>query len=119
MKLFTTAVAGALAVVLAIPLLAEDKVARGKQVYEEQKCKICHSVGGVGNPKGALDAIGSKHDADTLKQWLTNPKDMAQKAGSTRKPPMRSFATLPAGDIGALTAYLCTLKKKGGPPHRG
>ena len=63
--------------------------------------------------EGALDAIGSKHDADTLKQWLTNPKDMAQKAGSTRKPPMLSFAKLPPPDVEALVAYLSTLKKAG------
>jgi hypothetical protein len=37
---------------------------------------------------------------------------VGQKAGSTRKPPMKSFATLPAADIDALVAYLSTLKKQ-------
>ena len=31
------------------------KVERGKAVFAEQKCAICHSVGGVGNPKGPLE----------------------------------------------------------------
>ena len=107
------AVAGVLTLALAAPLLAEDAVARGKQLYEEQKCRMCHSVGGVGNPKGvALDEVGGKNTKEVLKTWLTNPKDMAQKTGSTRKPPMKSYATLPAADVDALVSYLSTLRKK-------
>ncbi len=108
-----SALAVVLTLALAAPLLAEDAVARGKQLYEEQKCRMCHSVGGVGNPKGvALDEVGGKHSTEALKMWLTNPKEMAQKAGSTCKPPMKSFATLPAADVDALVSYLSTLRKK-------
>lgn len=114
MKHVMPSVAAALAVALGTLLSAEDKVARGKQLYEEQKCRMCHSVGGVGNPKGtALDAVGSKHGPDVLRMWLVNPKETAQKAGSTRKPPMQSFAKLPPPDIDALVAYLSTLKSAG------
>lgn len=112
MKLFTTILAGALTLALVPALRADDKVARGKQVFEEQKCKLCHRIDGVGNPKGVLDEVGSKHDADTLRMWLTTPKEMAQKSGSTRKPPMRSFEKLPKDDVDALVALLSTLKKK-------
>ncbi len=113
MKRSAQALAGALTLALAAPLLAEDAVARGKQLYEEQKCRMCHNLGGAGNPKGvALDEVGSKHGQDALRMWLTNPKDMAQKAGSTRKPPMKSFATLPAADVDALVAYLSMLRTK-------
>ena len=112
MKRFTPAVAAVLALALGASLSGEDKVARGKQLFDEQKCRMCHNLGGVGNPKGvALDEVGSKHAPDVLKMWLTQPKEMAQKAKSTRKPPMKSFATLPASDIDALVAYLSTLKK--------
>ena len=112
MKHFVPAVAAVLTVALGAFLSAEDKAARGKQLYEEQKCRMCHNVGGIGNPKGvALDAVGSKHAPDVLKMWLTQPKEMAQKANSTRKPPMKSFATLKAADIDALVAYLSSLKK--------
>jgi cytochrome c2 len=113
-----TRVALAVTVVFTVALgasqSAEDKAARGKQLYDEQKCRMCHSVGGVGNSKGApLDGVGSKHAPDVLKMWLTSPKEMAQKAGSTRKPPMQSFAKLPPPDIEALVAYLSSLKKAG------
>lgn len=114
MRKFVLVVAAALTVALGAALSAEDQVARGKQLYEEQKCRMCHSLGGVGNSKGvALDGVGSKLGPDVLKMWLTNPKEMAQKTGSTRKPPMKSFAALPAPDIEALVAFLSTLKTSG------
>jgi cytochrome c5 len=114
MKRFTPAAAAVLTLAFGACLSAEDKMARGKQLYDEQKCRMCHNLGGVGNLKGAaLDGVGSKHGPDVLKLWLTNPKEMAQKAGSTRKPPMQSFAKLPPPDIDALVVYLSTLKKPG------
>ncbi len=113
MKRFALAVTAVLAVALAASSYTEDDVARGKQLFGEQKCKMCHNLGGAGNPKGAaLDEVGSKDSPEVLKTWLTNPKEMAQKAGSTRKPPMQSFAKLKAADIEALVAYLSTLKRQ-------
>ena len=88
-----------------------DPVAKGKTVFADQKCKMCHSVAGAGNPKGSLDGVGSKLTADQMKLWLQNPKEAAEKAGATRKPAMKSFADLPAGDRDAVVAYLLTLKK--------
>lgn len=88
------------------------KVERGKAVFVEQKCKMCHSVAGVGNPKGSLDDVGSKLSAEDTTEWLQKPTEMATKAKATRKPPMKSFAKLPAADLEALVAYLQTLKKK-------
>ena len=114
MKRFTPVVAAALSVFLGAAVSGEDKAARGKQLFEEQKCRMCHNLGGAGNLKGAaLDGVGSKHAPDVLKMWLTQPKEMAQKAGSTRKPPMQSFAKLPPADIDALVAYLATLARAG------
>jgi mono/diheme cytochrome c family protein len=92
---------------------AEDarQVERGKAVFVEQKCKTCHQVAGQGNPKGPLDGIGGKLTPDEIKQWLVNPKEMAEKAKATRKPPMKSFDKLSAADIDALIAYVSSLKK--------
>ena len=93
--------------------LAQDaKVERGKAVYAEQKCKMCHSIAGEGNAKGPLDDVGSKVSAEDLKHWLVNPKEMTEKTKSARKPPMKSFASLPAADQDALVAYMLTLKGK-------
>ena len=92
-------------------LFAVSAGAQGQQVFEAQKCSLCHAVAGKGNAKGPLDGVGSKHSAADLKLWITNPADMAKKHNATRKPPMKSYASLPAADVDALVAYLQTLKK--------
>jgi mono/diheme cytochrome c family protein len=99
---------GSLGLVL---LFAAPAVAQGQKVFEAQKCSLCHSVGGKGNAKGPLDDVGSKYSAAELKLWITSPSDMAKKVNATRKPPMKSYASLPAADVDALVAYLQTLKK--------
>lgn len=90
--------------------MAQDN-ARGIAVYGEQKCSLCHSIGGKGNPKGALDDVGSKLSADDIKAWITTPKEMAEKSKSERKPPMKAYPNLPAADLSALVGYLQSLKK--------
>jgi cytochrome c2 len=102
-----------LAVVVAwcSPAFAQDaaKVDRGKALFSDLKCKMCHSVEGQGNPKGVLDGVGAKFRADDLHKWLMDPKGMAEKAKATRQPPMKPV-TASADDLDALVAYLSTLK---------
>ena len=101
----------ALALVVGLPALAAGQdAAAGQKVYEKQKCSLCHSVDGKGNTKGPLAGVAKKHDAAALRLWLTQPAEMAKKHNATRKPPMKSFASLPAADLDALVAYLQTLK---------
>jgi mono/diheme cytochrome c family protein len=90
---------------------AQDAV-RGKQVYTDTKCAICHSVGGEGNKKGPLDGVGAKLTAAEIRQWITAAPEMAAKAKADRKPPMKATSTLAKEDLDALVAYLQTLKKK-------
>jgi mono/diheme cytochrome c family protein len=87
---------------------------KGKKVYESAapKCKVCHSIGGVGNAKGSLDEAGKLSAAD-IKAWLRTPKEMSAKAKAVRKPPMPAYGKdkLPDADLDDLTAYLSSLKK--------
>ena len=99
------------AVLLSAGVAAAQDNARGIAVYAEQKCSLCHSIGGKGNPKGALDDVGSKLSADEIKAWITNPKEHTEKSKSDRKPPMKAYPNLPAADLSALVAYLQSLKK--------
>ena len=39
---------------------AQDAKAKGENIFEEQKCSLCHSIAGKGNAKGALDGVGVK-----------------------------------------------------------
>ena len=91
---------------------AQDaKVTKGQQLFADQKCTLCHSVGDKGNKKGPLDDVGTKMSADELRMWITDAKAMTAKAKATRKPEMKAY-TLPKDDVDALVAYLQTLKKK-------
>ena len=89
---------------------AQD-TAKGAKVYADQKCSVCHSIAGKGNPKGALDDVGSKLKADEIRAWIVDAKGMTAKTGAARKPEMKSYASLPKDDVDALVAYLQTLKK--------
>lgn len=101
---FTLAFAGSAA--------AQDAatIEKGKQVYSAQKCQACHSIGGVGNKKGALDAVGTKLKADEIRQWIVAAPEMTAKVKAERKPAMKAY-TLPKEDLDALVAYLSSLKK--------
>ena len=86
-------------------------VAKGEKLYADQKCALCHSIGDKGNKKGPLDGVASKLSAAEVHEWIVDATGMAAKAKATRKPPMKSYATLPKDDVDALVAYLMTLKK--------
>jgi mono/diheme cytochrome c family protein len=89
-----------------------DDTERGKEVYAEQKCKLCHSIAGEGNKKGSLDDVGSRVSAEDMKAWHRDPAAMTQKAGAERKPQMKKYPPekLSDEDLDALVAYLLTLK---------
>ena len=57
-----------------------------------------------------LDGVGGKLKADDIRQWIVTPADMAKKANSTAKPPMRAYPNLPKEDLDALVAFLAAKK---------
>jgi len=96
---------------LAAAAAAQDaKVTKGQQLFADQKCTLCHSIGDKGNKKGPLDGVAGKLSADEIRSWLTDAKGMTAKTKATRKPEMKAYA-LPKDDVDALVAYLQTLKK--------
>lgn len=104
-------VAVAVCVGLASAAAAQDaKVTKGQQLFTDQKCTLCHSIGDKGNKKGPLDGVASKLSADEIRSWLTDTKGMIAKMKPTRKPDMKTY-TLAKDDVDALVAYLSTLKK--------
>ncbi len=90
------------------PLFAQDQVAKGKTVFEKEKCSMCHTA-----TKNSLEEVGSKLTADQIREWISNPKAAAEKYKSTAKPPMlQRYEKLDKADVDALVAYLETKKKK-------
>jgi mono/diheme cytochrome c family protein len=110
--LLVLSLAGMLAI--AGPAFAQKQEAaeKGMNVFADQKCSMCHSVAGKGNPKGPLEDGVAKLSAEEIRQWLVNPQEMRDKTGADRKPAMKSFATVPKSDLDSLVAYLVSLKKK-------
>ena len=98
-------------VVLATATAAQEtKVAKGQQLFSDKKCTLCHSIGDKGNKKGPLDGVAARLSSAEIRQWITNPKEMAAKAKATRKPEMKQY-DLSKDDVDALVAYFETLKK--------
>lgn len=97
---------------LAVPGVAraETPAENGATVYGAQKCGMCHSVSGKGNPKGVLDGVGKKLKADEIREWIVNAPAMTAQAKATRKPAMKAYSQLSKGDVEALVAYLQSLK---------
>ena len=101
-----------LSVGMATAAAAQDaKVSKGEQLYADQKCGVCHSIGDKGNKKGPLDGVAAKLSADEIREWIVDSKGMTAKTKATRKPEMKAF-TLEKADVDALVAYLSGLKKK-------
>ena len=115
MKRLVIGMVGALALVaFASTASAQDaKIEKGIKVFADQKCSICHAIGGKGNPKGPLDEVGTKLTAAEIRAWITETAVMTAKHKADRKPAMPAkFASLPKDDVDALVAYLVSLKKK-------
>ena len=109
-RIFVVIIACSAVLALTQTISAQD-AKKGEQVYGARKCAQCHSIAGKGKPEGKLDGIGSKLSAAEIREWLVNPKEMAEKAKSTRKPAMPSYKTLAPADLDSLVAYIQTLKK--------
>ena len=88
---------------------AQDAKA-GAKVFAEQNCSVCHSIGGKGNAKGALDGVAGKLSPDEIRQWIVAPKEMTEKTKAIRQPVMKKF-DLRKRDVDSLVAYLQTLTK--------
>ena len=100
------------ALFLAVPLTAAAQNAKAEQgaaLFASQKCTMCHSVAGKGNPKGPLDTIPAKDKAELIRHWLTDPEGMRVKTNATRTPAMKPVK-LTDDQIDALVAYLTTVK---------
>lgn len=112
MKRAAAVLAGSLMVLcFAMPALAQDKakVDLGMSLFSSQKCTMCHSAGGKGNPKGPLDGIARKHSIENIRLWIVDPVAMREKTKAARTPVMKPVK-LTSEQVDALVAYLQTLK---------
>lgn len=82
----------------------DPKLERGKAVYDETGCAVCHIVGGIGGKTGpSLDGISKKYDANKLREILLKPQTLNP---NTVMPPFEGSEE----DLDALVTYLMSLK---------
>jgi len=76
----------------------------GKQVFNDQGCYGCHTIGKVGTPIGPdLSTVGSKYSEGYLRAWLIDPK----RQKPTAHMPKLSMSEREAQ---AVAAYLASLR---------
>jgi mono/diheme cytochrome c family protein len=79
-------------------------IMRGKQIYAEKKCAVCHMIKGKGGKTGGdLSDVGAKRDEQWLRAFIKDPKSMNPKSkmiifkGSDQ-------------ELDSLVAYMASLK---------
>lgn len=86
-------------------LAAGTEIEKGKKVFEEKRCSVCHAIGGKGGKIGPdLSDIGNKRDADWLMKFLQDPKGTIPGA---KMMPVKATKE----ELSALVDYLLSLKK--------
>lgn len=73
---------------------------RGKRVYDEQRCRLCHAIAGAGNKRSPLDGVGGRLTAAQIRTWIVAPRQMDS---TVRK---RAYSHLSSAEVDALVAYL-------------
>lgn len=80
-------------------------VEKGKKVFEEKRCAMCHAIGGKGGKIGPdLSDVGNKRDMEWLMKFLNDPKGTV--AGAKMMPVKAT-----KDEFSALVDYLLSLKK--------
>ena len=85
----------------------EDLVAKGKEIYTQKKCSLCHTIDGVGGKMGGdLSDEGNKgRDEEWLIKYFKDPKSIIPEA---KMPPVKGTDE----ELKALAAYMMSLKKE-------
>ena len=84
-----------------------DSGGAGREIYQAQRCWMCHSIAGKGNKKNPLDGVGSKLTREEIGKWIVSPREMNPDSK------MKAYKDLSAEDLDTLVDYLAGLKKKG------
>ncbi len=88
-----------------VVVLGCEMHARGKQLFQQNKCIECHTINGKGGAVGPnLSNVGARRSRDYIIQQIKDPKSHNP---NTQMP---SFKDLTDQDIKDLVDYLASLK---------
>jgi len=100
----SVAAALALAATVAFGQESTTLVSQGKNLFTDQGCYGCHTVGKTGTPiANDLSQAGSKYTESFLRQWLRDPQQQRPRAHMPK-------IEMTEKDARALAAYLASLK---------
>lgn len=90
--------------------------AKGKTLFEENNCKVCHTISGRGGCLAPpLDGIGSRRTPKFISLRITSGESAANKfADLYGKTELMPHVRVPASTANAIAKYLLTLKE---PKH--
>ena len=91
------------------PAAPEPLAARGFEVFEQEGCARCHSIGGIGNPRSPLDDVGARRAPDSIRSWILgtgSAHDSLSAAVLRRK---SRYSELAPDALDALTRFLAGL----------
>ena len=78
---------------------------RGAQLFQNGRCKECHTINGKGGSAGPnLSLVGSRRSREYIIEQIKNPKSHNPNTE------MPSFSQMPEKDINDLADYLSHLK---------
>lgn len=95
----------------ATPVAEASDTARGRVVYEQNRCARCHSIAGVGSARYPLDGVGARRDTASLRAWTIGSTEVADSLSPAALRTKQGFAEIPAADLHALVEFLASLKE--------
>ncbi len=92
-------------IVFSVVPVEGSEIEKGKQIYEEKRCGLCHIIEGKDGKMGPdLSDVGNARDGEWLMKFLKDPKGTV--AGAKMIPVKASEE-----ELSALVEYLLSLKK--------
>jgi len=88
-----------------VPVEEKALASKGKNLYYQNRCDLCHKIGGVGGTAGPdISKVGSKRDKEWLTTQIKNPKANNPNTG------MPAFPNISEDDLQAIVSFLMEQK---------
>ncbi len=82
----------------------------GRGVYVAQRCSMCHSLAGVGNPRYPLDGVGGRRGKEEIRKWIVGARELEDRLPGGAFRMKQDYQGLPPGDLDALVAFMQSLR---------
>lgn len=88
---------------------ADPAMAAGRAVYLARGCASCHAIAGQGNPRSALDDVGTRRSPAELREYVTGTGAAAEALSRAVVRRKAAYREMRETEMAALVAYLSSL----------